>query len=175
MARTPASDGRDGVGKSGSPAPRSITSSPAALRRFASCEMAIVAEVSRWCRLGERPDPGVMGGRIARTGKGTQPEQPSLPFPPPRATIPPDGSPFDNRGSCDGSRREGRAGARPAGGAGTPAGGGAGAGSVGAAWSAEPGAWPRGDRKSTRLNSSHSQISYAVFCLKKKKKQKTDE
>src|SRR2546427_2349522 len=30
----------------------------------------------------------------------------------------------------------------------------------------EPGA----DRKSTRLNSSHSQISYAVFCLKKKKK-----
>src|SRR5688572_31845510 len=30
----------------------------------------------------------------------------------------------------------------------------------------------RGDRKSTRLNSSHSQISYAVFCLKKKKKKK---
>src|SRR3989475_3165590 len=30
-----------------------------------------------------------------------------------------------------------------------------------------------GDRKSTRLNSSHSQISYAVFCLKKKKKKKT--
>src|SRR2546430_10199580 len=28
-----------------------------------------------------------------------------------------------------------------------------------------------GDRKSTRLNSSHSQISYAVFCLKKKKNQ----
>src|SRR2546427_6225154 len=27
----------------------------------------------------------------------------------------------------------------------------------------------KGDRKSTRLNSSHSQISYAVFCLKKKK------
>src|SRR2546430_13252027 len=27
----------------------------------------------------------------------------------------------------------------------------------------------QGDRKSTRLNSSHSQISYAVFCLKKKK------
>src|SRR5688572_32846969 len=38
--------------------------------------------------------------------------------------------------------------------------------------------WPglveqsKGDRKSTRLNSSHSQISYAVFCLKKKKKKK---
>src|SRR2546426_12524522 len=30
---------------------------------------------------------------------------------------------------------------------------------------------PRGDRKSTRLNSSHLVISYAVFCLKKKKTQ----
>src|SRR5688572_31621428 len=30
--------------------------------------------------------------------------------------------------------------------------------------------WNGTDRKSTRLNSSHSQISYAVFCLKKKKK-----
>src|SRR5215203_7198579 len=30
----------------------------------------------------------------------------------------------------------------------------------------------RGDRKSTRLNSSHANISYAVFCLKKKKKKK---
>src|SRR2546427_7704823 len=30
------------------------------------------------------------------------------------------------------------------------------------------------DRKSTRLNSSHSQISYAVFCLKKKKKKNTN-
>src|SRR2546430_9559248 len=29
---------------------------------------------------------------------------------------------------------------------------------------------PPPDRKSTRLNSSHSQISYAVFCLKKKRK-----
>src|SRR2546430_4583469 len=29
------------------------------------------------------------------------------------------------------------------------------------------------DRKSTRLNSSHSQISYAVFCLKKKKQQRS--
>src|SRR5438270_14036775 len=31
------------------------------------------------------------------------------------------------------------------------------------------------DRKSTRLNSSHSQISYAVFCLKKKKKKKKEK
>src|SRR5215203_6834588 len=30
-----------------------------------------------------------------------------------------------------------------------------------------------GDRKSTRLNSSHANISYAVFCLKKKKKHHT--
>src|SRR5215211_8755453 len=34
-----------------------------------------------------------------------------------------------------------------------------------ARWAARP----RGDRKSTRLNSSHTVISYAVFCLKKKK------
>src|SRR4051794_41750535 len=31
------------------------------------------------------------------------------------------------------------------------------------------------DRKSTRLNSSHPSISYAVFCLKKKKKNKSSE
>src|SRR5207342_3746298 len=31
-----------------------------------------------------------------------------------------------------------------------------------------------GDRKSTRLNSSHVKISYAVFCLKKKKNQQAD-
>src|SRR5207249_6819613 len=38
----------------------------------------------------------------------------------------------------------------------------------------EPSQWPRqtgGDRKSTRLNSSHVSISYAVFCLKKKSNQ----
>src|SRR3712207_8090270 len=33
---------------------------------------------------------------------------------------------------------------------------------------------PRQDRKSTRLNSSHANISYAVFCLKKKKTNKND-
>src|SRR5262245_64606959 len=33
----------------------------------------------------------------------------------------------------------------------------------------------RRDRKSTRLNSSHLGISYAVFCLKKKKKKKTQK
>src|SRR5207253_11165111 len=35
-----------------------------------------------------------------------------------------------------------------------------------------PGPGPRTDRKSTRLNSSHVAISYAVFCLKKKKQKK---
>src|SRR6185295_19928520 len=33
---------------------------------------------------------------------------------------------------------------------------------------------PEPDRKSTRLNSSHANISYAVFCLKKKKKKKIE-
>src|SRR5438270_5744100 len=37
------------------------------------------------------------------------------------------------------------------------------------------GARGRPDRKSTRLNSSHSQISYAVFCLKKKKENSTQQ
>src|SRR2546430_6150429 len=54
---------------------------------------------------------------------------------------------------------------QPEGGFGRPAG-------VEELWVAEEpaGEQPGGDRKSTRLNSSHSQISYAVFCLKKKKK-----
>src|SRR2546430_12677707 len=39
-------------------------------------------------------------------------------------------------------------------------------------YAAVAGAAGNKDRKSTRLNSSHSQISYAVFCLKKKKKSK---
>src|SRR2546430_11381839 len=38
---------------------------------------------------------------------------------------------------------------------------------VGVAKASDP---ATGDRKSTRLNSSHSQISYAVFCLKKKRR-----
>src|SRR2546427_5096482 len=48
-----------------------------------------------------------------------------------------------------------------------------GKGFMGAQPAMAPGQRPYGaqaDRKSTRLNSSHSQISYAVFCLKKKKK-----
>src|SRR5688572_31819818 len=47
--------------------------------------------------------------------------------------------------------------------------GGAAGASVGDAPARPAARLPR-DRKSTRLNSSHSQISYAVFCLKKKKK-----
>src|SRR5687768_17692149 len=40
-------------------------------------------------------------------------------------------------------------------------------------WNLPPGRVPA-DRKSTRLNSSHGYISYAVFCLKKKKKKDKD-
>src|SRR5215813_710093 len=41
-------------------------------------------------------------------------------------------------------------------------------------WRSAASPWPwAGDRKSTRLNSSHVRTSYAVFCLKKKKKQKS--
>src|SRR5689334_25040266 len=45
---------------------------------------------------------------------------------------------------------------------------------AGPGWSARPRS-PGPDRKSTRLNSSHSSISYAVFCLKKKKKKKKEQ
>src|SRR5258705_6502858 len=38
-----------------------------------------------------------------------------------------------------------------------------------------PGLMLTGDRKSTRLNSSHLGISYAVFCLKKKRRRRTRE
>src|SRR5687768_18563703 len=48
--------------------------------------------------------------------------------------------------------------------------GGAGAGAVAAPAAAAVTIPSRADRKSTRLNSSHGYISYAVFCLKKKKK-----
>src|SRR2546422_6105295 len=42
-----------------------------------------------------------------------------------------------------------------------------------AKWDFRRGDWVWRDRKSTRLNSSHGYISYAVFCLKKKKKRTT--
>src|SRR5690606_40329597 len=64
-------------------------------------------------------------------------------------------------GSGWGSRVLGTAGPA-AGGVGA---GSSGAGSAGAGWT---GTGAPGDRKSTRLNSSHVKISYAVFCLKKK-------
>src|SRR5476651_2550290 len=44
------------------------------------------------------------------------------------------------------------------------------AGSRNRFWSLTALSWPGTDRKSTRLNSSHANSSYAVFCLKKKKK-----
>src|SRR3989442_8882144 len=42
-----------------------------------------------------------------------------------------------------------------------------------ATWDAEEWGLTGSDRKSTRLNSSHVRISYAVFCLKKKKRENT--
>src|SRR2546427_5958456 len=72
---------------------------------------------------------------------------------PPRSTLFPYTTLFRSRGDRRGSAaRHRRLGARAAG--------------------ARPGGVSAADRKSTRLNSSHSQISYAVFCLKKKKKEK---
>src|SRR5258707_13006025 len=46
---------------------------------------------------------------------------------------------------------------------------------VASATGADSVAQHRTDRKSTRLNSSHANISYAVFCLKKKKKRTTEQ
>src|SRR5688572_29256697 len=71
---------------------------------------------------------------------------------------PADGGEATTGGEASGG--DGAGGAEGAGG--DDAGGGDGAGGAG------------GDRKSTRLNSSHSQISYAVFCLKKKKIKDTE-
>src|SRR5688572_31051792 len=78
-----------------------------------------------------------------------------MPRRPPRSTLFPYTTLFRSR-----ARRR-RSGRRP----GPPRDGGAGR-KLGRDGTAE---WSRRDRKSTRLNSSHSQISYAVFCLKKKK------
>src|SRR5687768_17761416 len=46
---------------------------------------------------------------------------------------------------------------------------------LGKALGGAAGGFVAGDRKSTRLNSSHGYISYAVFCLKKKKNEKRRE
>src|SRR2546427_5374303 len=90
---------------------------------------------------------------------------------PPRSTLFPYTTLFRSRGQRQ--RRVSRAGSH-AGGGGAAAGRGPraarghGDGTVHAGRAAGRAAGA-GDRKSTRLNSSHSQISYAVFCLKKKK------
>src|SRR2546430_8869069 len=77
---------------------------------------------------------------------------------PPRSTLFPYTTLFRSVATIDGRAAVGAPGAA----AGT--GGGATSGDE------DPHAYARAtDRKSTRLNSSHSQISYAVFCLKKKK------
>src|SRR2546422_7471802 len=90
---------------------------------------------------------------------------------PPRSTLFPYTTLFRSRRSHERRRgrsagaRQGQGGTGRAGGAGRgDAAHGTGAGGVGGA--------PR-DRKSTRLNSSHGYISYAVFCLKKKKQEQS--
>src|SRR5207249_7522831 len=77
---------------------------------------------------------------------------------------------FENTGASQGARtaRSASLGAAIGAAIGAISGGGKGA-IIGGATGAGAGA---GDRKSTRLNSSHVSISYAVFCLKKKKKNK---
>src|SRR2546426_7570374 len=89
---------------------------------------------------------------------------------PPRSTLFPYTTLFRSIGICSPSTSTVGSGAG-AGGAGSD---GAGAGVAGAGGVGVAGAPPAGgDRKSTRLNSSHLVISYAVFCLKKKKKKKS--
>src|SRR3712207_8141590 len=93
---------------------------------------------------------------------------------PPRSTLFPYTTLFRSRRR----RRAARPGAadRGARGAGVPAGGGGAGGRGGDDRRRRRGGrgprarLPQPDRKSTRLNSSHANISYAVFCLKKKKK-----
>src|SRR5437763_11636554 len=87
---------------------------------------------------------------------------------PPRSTLFPYTTLFRSRGRRRRGHRQRRQ--RP------PARSFAGAGGGGVRRGADPDALPRlveEDRKSTRLNSSHRCISYAVFCLKKKKRIRT--
>src|SRR3712207_7960421 len=91
---------------------------------------------------------------------------------PPRSTLFPYTTLFRSHRRAGGLDGEPFTSPRPVGGAGPARFGGSrrgrrGAGSAHLLWSCRRPA--RRDRKSTRLNSSHANISYAVFCLKKKK------
>src|SRR3712207_8402603 len=88
---------------------------------------------------------------------------------PPRSSPFPYPTLFRSRGALGGGTHPGRCG----GAAGRHGGGRARPHPAAAQLHAAEGREPheRRDRKSTRLNSSHANISYAVFCLKKKKKQ----
>src|SRR5256885_13257117 len=79
---------------------------------------------------------------------------------PPRSTLFPYTTLFRSRGHAGGSERVGESGSQPARGIARRAHARGGDGQA---------IGPGGDRKSTRLNSSHLVISYAVFCLEKKK------
>src|SRR5438105_12223035 len=80
---------------------------------------------------------------------------------PPRSTLFPYTTLFRSRSSCSNFRIDRCSGERAA------------SSSASERCSSPPSASP--DRKSTRLNSSHEWISYAVFCLKKKKKKHVKE
>src|SRR3712207_7992179 len=82
---------------------------------------------------------------------------------PPSSTLFPSPALFRSGRAAGGRSR--RAGRRPRG----PAGRGAGSSPASPVGQADTERNGGGDRKSTRLNSSHANISYAVFCLKKKK------
>src|SRR5688572_17992128 len=79
---------------------------------------------------------------------------------------------YTNRENNTPGGERGRAGGGAPGGGGGGGRGGRGGGGGAAAAAGPFSADNKLDRKSTRLNSSHSQISYAVFCLKKKRKKK---
>src|SRR5207248_10222694 len=86
-----------------------------------------------------------------------------LPRRPPRSTLFPYTTLFRSRSAPRSARSSGRSSGRSS------------ARSSGRSSTSSPcqrGGGSAGDRKSTRLNSSHRTISYAVFCLKKKKKNK---
>src|SRR3712207_8349159 len=91
---------------------------------------------------------------------------------PPRSTLLPYTTLFRSR--LDGGRGGAALGAAGAGAALAPLARRAPAGPLALRHRGLPPELPAGDRKSTRLNSSHANISYAVFCLKKKRNPRRD-
>src|SRR5207248_9530355 len=108
-----------------------------------------------------------MPNSLSHPGPAVTPPLFLLPRRPPPSTLFPYTTLFRSR-----PERRRLRGRRPAGGGRAAPGAGTDAASDGSG--RRPPAY-RGDRKSTRLNSSHRTISYAVFCLKKKKNNKNEQ